>query len=66
MLLFEQTNKENKMGRMRIMYWEKKHKILCEEPKRILEELRWSTLKNELQEIIFEKVEWINVVQDKV
>ena len=54
------------MGRMRIMYWEKKHKILCEEPKRILEELRWSTLKNELQEIIFEKVEWINVVQDKV
>jgi len=54
------------MGRMCIMHWEKKHKILFEKPKRILEELRWSTLKNELQEIMFEKVEWVHVVQDKV
>jgi len=44
-LLFEWTNKENKMGRMCIMHWDKKHKILFEEPNRILEELRWSALK---------------------
>jgi len=63
---FEQTNKENKMGRICTMHWERKHKILFEEPKRILEELRWSTLKIELQELMCEKVEWVHVVQDKV
>jgi hypothetical protein len=54
------------MGRMCIMHWEKKHKILFVEPKRISEELRWTTLKIELQEIMYEKVEWVHVVQDKV
>jgi hypothetical protein len=54
------------MGRICIMLWEKKHKILFEEPKRILEELRWSTLKIELQELKYEIVEWVHVVQDKV
>jgi len=48
------------------MHWERKHKILFEELKRILEELRWSTLKIELQELMCEKVEWVHVVQDKV
>lgn len=37
-----------------------------EEPKRILEKLRWSTLKIELQELMYEKVEWVHVVQDRV
>ena len=39
------------------MLWEKKHKILFEEPKKIVEELRWSTLKVELQVLKYEKVE---------
>jgi len=43
------------MGRLCIMHWDKKHKILFEEPNRILEELRWTTLKIELQELMYEK-----------
>jgi hypothetical protein len=42
------------------------YKIIFEELKRILEDLRWDTPKIDLQEIMYEEVEWVRVAQDKV